>query len=222
MRFYLADISLKHFPNNKWLSFHLQLLDFLLNLLFIPCRLYFLKKFNKTSFNIEPVSKINKEIEEFMIRNCSSELVQKTPASFDWFKNYPWLTDKANGESVNYPFTYLANRLELNYFVFKHENEIKAFVAISNRDNLSKIPFVYFNNNDIKVVTQTIMRLIIEKKYDSLVVFHPGIVDFMQKNKMPFYYRKKEIKYSGTTNQIYDIFKQKSTMQDGDGDVIFT
>jgi len=64
--------------------------------------------------------------------------------------------------------------------------------------------------------------LIIEKKYDSLVVFHPGIVDFMQKNKMPFYYRKKEIKYSGTTNQIYDIFKQKSTMQDGDGDVIFT
>lgn len=222
MRFYLADISVKYFPNNKWLSFPLQLLDFLLNLLLIPRRLYFLKKFDKTSFNIEPVSKINKEIEEFIIQNCSSEFVQKNSASFEWFKNYPWLTEKAKLDTVNYPFTYLVNNFELNYFVFKYENEIKAFVAISNRDNLSKIPFIYFDNNDSKEVTHTIMKLIMKKKYNSLVVFHPVIVDFMQQNKMPFYYRKKEIKYSGTTKQIYDIFKQKPTMQDGDGDVIFT
>lgn len=222
MRFYLADISFKRFPNNKWLFFPFKILDFLLNLLLIPGRIYLLKKFDKSILTVEPVTKIDKEVEEFMIQNCSSEFVQKTPASFDWFKNYPWLTETVKGETMNYPFTYLANRLELNYFVFKHENEVKAFVAISNRDNLSKIPFAYFNNNDSKVVTQTIMRLIIEKKYDSLVVFHQGIVDFMQHNKMPFYYRKKEIKYSGTTKQIYDIFKQKSTMQDGDGDVIFT
>jgi len=222
MRFYLADISLKHFPNNKWLSFPLKLLDFLLNLFLIPFRVYFLKKFGKNSFNIEPVSKINKEIEEFIVLNCSSEFVQKTPASFDWFKNYPWVTEKSKVKTVNYPFAYQVNKFELNFFVFKHENEIKAFVAISNRDNLSKIPFVYFNDNDRKEVTHTIMKLIIEKKYDSLVVFHPGIVDFMQQNKMPFYYRKKEIKYSGTTKQIYDIFRQNPTMQDGDGDVIFT
>jgi hypothetical protein len=102
------------------------------------------------------------------------------------------------------------------------KNEIKAFAAISNRDNLAKIPFIYFNNNDIKAVTHTLMKLILKKKYDSLLVFHPQVVDFMEQSKMPFYHRKNEIKYSGTTKKIYNIFVQNPTMQDGDGDVIFT
>lgn len=222
LRFYVEDIYLKHFPTNKWLSLPFKLLDFLLNLFLIPFRFYFQKKFDKTSFNIEPVLTINKEIDEFITQHSTTEFIQKTPLSFDWFKKYPWVTEKARGKPVNYPFSYLVNKFELNYFVLKKKNEIKAFVAISNRDNLSKIPFVYFNDNDIKGVLHTIMKLAIVKKYDSLVVFHSGIVDFMKHNKMPFYYRKREIKYSGTTKQIYPVFKQKPIMQDGDGDVIFT
>ncbi len=222
LRLYLADISLKHFPNKKWLSFLFKILDFLLNLFLIPFRFYFLKKFYKSSFSVEPVSKVENEIEEFIKQNCSSEFVQKTPASFDWFKNYPWLMEREKGKSVNYPFSYLVNKYELNYFVFKQGNEIKAFAAISNRDNLAKIPFIYFNNNDIKAVTHTLLKFVLRKKYDSLLVFHPQIVDFMEQNKMPFYHRKNETKYSGTTKKIYDIFAQKPIMQDGDGDVIFT
>jgi hypothetical protein len=222
LRFYLADISLKHFPNNNWLSISFRFLDRLLNFLLIPFQFYYLKKFDKTSFTVEPVSKVDKETEEFIHRNCPSEFVQKTPASFDWFKNYPWLKEKSSGNTLNYPFSYLVNKFELNYYVFKKGNELKAFAAISNRDNLTKIPFIYFNNNDIKEITHTLIKLIIKKKCDSLLIFHPQIIDFMKQNKLPFYFRKKEIKYSGATKQIYNIFEQKSVMQDGDGDVIFT
>lgn len=222
LRFYLADISQNHFPNNQWLSIPFKFLDCLLNFLLIPFRIYFLKKFNKTSYTVEPVSKVDKEIEEFIIQNSRSEFVQKAPANFDWFKNYQWLKEKAIGKQINYPFSYTAKKFELNYFVFKRGDELKGFVAISNRDNLAKIPFIYFNNSDIKEITHTLLNLIITKKYNSLLVFHPQIVDLMKLNKMPFYYRKKETKYSGTTKKIYDIFEQKPILQDGDGDVIFT
>jgi hypothetical protein len=222
LRFYLADISQNHFPNNQWVSIPFKVFDYVLNCLLIPFRIYYLKKFDKTSFVVEPVSKVDTEIEDFIKQNCTSEFVQKTPASFDWFKNYPWLTETGNGKHINYPFSYTTKKFELNYYIFKQGKEIKAFVAISNRDNLAKIPFIYFNNTDIKAVTHRLVLLILKKKYDSVIVFHPQIVDFMEQNRMPFYYRKKEIKYSGTTKQIYNIFEQKSVMQDGDGDVIFT
>jgi hypothetical protein len=222
LRFYLADISLKHYPHNKWLPLPFKFLDSLLNLLLLPFRFCFLKKFDKSNFTFELVSKVDREIEEFIKQNSLSEFVRKTPLSYDWFKNYPWVTEKASGKALNYPFSYVVNNYELNYFVFKRDNEIKAFAAVSYRDNLAKIPFIYFNNNDIKAVTHTLMRLILKKRYDSLLVFHPQIVDFMGQNKMPFFYRKNEIKYSGTTKKIYDIFAQKPIMQDGDGDVIFT
>lgn len=222
LRFYLADIFQKRFPNKKWLSLPFKIIDFLLNLFLIPFRFYFLKKFGKSGFSIEQVSTVDGEIEEFIRQNCSSELIQKTPASFEWFKKYPWLTEGGKGKPTNYPFSYQVNKYELNFFVFKLKNEIKAFAAISNRDNLAKTPFIYFNYNDIEAVTHTLIRLILKKKYDSLLVFHPQVVDFMEQCKMPFYYRKNETKYSGTTKKIYNIFVQSPTMQDGDGDVIFT
>ncbi len=222
LRFYLANISQKHFPNSQWVSIPFKVLDYILNSLLIPFRIYFLKKFDETSFIVEPVSKIDKEIEEFIIQNSSSEFVQKTQANFNWVKNYPWLMETGNGKQINYPFSYTTKKFELNYYIFRQGKEIKAFVAISNRDNLAKIPFIYFNNTDIKAVTHRLVQLILKKKYDSVIVFHSQIVDFMEQNKMPFYYRKKEIKYSGTTKQIYNIFDQKSVMQDGDGDAIFT
>jgi hypothetical protein len=220
--FYLADIFQKRFPNIKWLSYLIKFVDFLLNLLLVPFRFYFVKKFDKSTFTIEQVSKVDKSIEDFIRQNCGSEFIQKTAAHFEWFKKYPWVTDVADNKSVKYPFSYRVKKYELNYYVFKLGTEIKAFSAISNRDNLAKIPFLYFNEKDFEGVAKSLVKLLITKKYESLLVFHPQIIDFMEQSKMPYYFRKNEVKYSGTTKQICNIFAQKRIMQDGDGDVIFT
>ena len=94
-------------------------------------------------------------------------------------------------------------------------------MAISNRDNLAKVPIVYFVKDSLREVAYSILRVVLERKYDSLVMFHPEILEFMEKNKMPFYFRRAEIKYTGTTKKVAHIFNEKPVMQDGDGDAIF-
>ena len=222
IRFYFAGIFAKRFEKHKWISHLITPLDIILNVLISPVRFFYLKKFSKPGYKIEPVSAIDDNLFAFIKQHSKSELVQKTPAAFHWFKNYPWIKENTEIESIVYPFTYQVTNYELNYFVLKKGGEIKAFVAISNCDNLSKIPYIYFDSKDIKDVFYTVMKLILKAKYDSLVVFHKEIVDFIARNKMPFFYTKKVAKYSGTTKQISHYFIQKPVVQDGDGDAIFT
>jgi hypothetical protein len=221
VRFYFADIVRKKYPGKRWFSKPFVLVDFLLNLLFLPYRGYFLAKFKKNSLTLDKVETVDKEQAEFIQKHSSAEFVQKSAANFGWFKKYPWLKKEDAKNLVNYPFTSRAKRFELNYYALKRNSDIKAFIAISNRDNLAKVPFVYFEKDIIKEVVDTILQVVLERKYDSLVMFHPEILDFMEKNKMPFYFRRAEIKYTGTTKKVEHIFRKKQVLQDGDGDAIF-
>lgn len=221
IKFYSASIIQKKYPDKKWLAIPFLILDFILNVVFLPVKYFYLSKFKKGSFNIEEISEVDETLEKFIQENSQTDFIQKTANHFNWFKKYPWLKLKDSQNSFQYPFTYEAEKYELGYFVLKKENDIKAFVAISNRDNLAKIPFLFFDRKDLKEVVYSIMVQILKRQYDSVVMFQPEIVEFIRKNKMPFYFRKKEIKYSGTTKPIQDIFKQKPLMQDGDGDAVF-
>jgi hypothetical protein len=222
IRFYFADIFEKRYKNYKWISKLITPLDLILNGLTTPVRLFYLKKFCVPGYCIEPVSDIDENLYAFIKEHAKSDLIENTPEAFQWFKNYPWVKRNIENDSIIYPFTHRVKKHELYYYVFKKGDIIKAFVAISNRDNLVKIPYIYFNNSDTKEIFYTVMKIVLTKKYDSIVVFHREIVSFIQQNKMPFLRRKKEIKYSGTTKPIYSYFKQKPIIQDGDGDAIFT
>ncbi len=222
IRFYFADIFAERLEKHKWISNLLIPLDSILNLFTSPKRFFYLNRFNKSAYKIEPVSVITDNINAFIREHSKSELVQKTPAAFYWFKNHPWVSENTKTEpAIVYPFTHWAKQHELNYFVLKEKNEIKAFVALSNHTNLSKIPYIYFNKKDIKEVFYTVMKLVLSKKYKSFVTFHPELVAFIKQNKMPFLYRKDEIKFSGASKQLYKDFKQKPFIQDGDGDAVF-
>ncbi len=222
IRFYFADIFLNRFKQLKYLSGIVSLGDVALNFLTTPLRFYFQKKFEKGSFETEPVDTIGREVEEFINQYSETDFIKKAPGDFEWFKKFPWLTVSTGGKLYDYPFSHVVKQFGLEYFVLKKEGVLKAFVAISNRDNLARIPYIYFDKEDISNVVQSVMSIILKKRYDSLVVFHPGIVEYMEANRMPFLYRKKEIKFTGVTKSIYEYFMAKPYLQDGDGDVVFT
>ena len=221
LRFYFADIFSRRYPKLKWLSGLPAVADGILNLIARPSRFFYLKKFKKNSLEVELVPAVDKELGTFIREHSEDEFIRKTPENFNWFKKHPWVTVERQGEKVNYPFTCLVNRFGLDYYVLKKEQAIKAFVAVSHHDNLAKIPFIYFEEENISEVAASVMSLILNKKYDSLIVFHPGIVEFMKSYKMLFLYKKKEIKFSGATKQVFEYFAARPKLQDGDGDVVF-
>jgi hypothetical protein len=222
LRFYLADIFSNRFVKLAKFSFLIAWVDFLLNLLTAPFRWYFLKKFERGRLEIESVNSFSKELVEFIWKHGASDFIQKTSESFEWFRKYPWVQVSKNEPPYKYPFTYFVNNFLLEYSVLRKEGEIKAFVAISYRDNLAKIPYIYFDKKYTDEVAKSVLSIILKRKSDSVVVFNPEIVNYIRSHKMPFLFRKKQTKFVGTTKPVYKYFLQNPYIQDGDGDVVFT
>ncbi|MCF6333418.1 MAG: hypothetical protein L3J11_09060 [Draconibacterium sp.] len=222
IRFYLTDIFSRRYKNWVLLSFLIICLDKILNVITGPIRAFYLNKFEKNSFTIECVQIIDRGLENFINHHATNDFIQKTSASFTWFQKFPWVQVSEKQPPYEYPFSHVVKNFELQYYCVKKEGVLKGFVAISYRDNLAKIPYIYFNKEDISEITQIVMATILKNKYNSVIVFHPEIVEYLNKNKMPFLFRKLETKIVGTTKSVYQFFKQKPFIQDGDGDVIFT
>lgn len=222
MRFYLADLFKTRFPELSWLSFIFRAFDIILNTILYPIRIYFKMKFSGDKLDIEHVDKIDQETENFINENNQNDFIRKSVEAFTWFLEFPWVQVLKTENQVRYPFTHLVKRYSLEYFILKKEKEIKAFVAISHRDNLARIPYLYFEPEYETEVFKTIVSIILEKKYNSMVVFHPGFVKFLNSGKMPFYKRKNEVKFTGVTKELHPYYKKHSYIQDGDGDVVFT
>jgi len=221
-RFYFADWAKKRKPEFPGAIPLLTLADAALNGITAPFRWYFRTSFHKKILNIEEVKKMDAPLKEFIRKYGASDFIAKTPDHFEWFQNYPWVIESTKKEPYAYPFTHHVKKYELTCFVFRKNKEIKAFAAISNRDNLARIPYLYLDKKYTPEVIHSIWFILLNRKYDSLVVYHPGIVSYLKKNRAAFLYRKKEMKFAGTTKKITSFLKEKPVIQDGDGDVIFT
>ena len=222
LRFYIADLFAKKYKNLQSVKSILTWVDAVFNFCWSPVRFYLLKKYQKNQLDFKLIEDIDEETERFIKAHSQHEFIGKSSAFFEWVRKYPWIKESAAEEPYEYPFTHLVTRYSLEYFVLMKGGELKAFVTFSVRDNLVKIPFVYFDEENLPEVMQFICWHVLKKKYDSMVVFHPVIVQFMEANKMPFIYRKNEQKITGASEPLNLVFSEKPFLQDGDGDFVFS
>lgn len=221
LRFYTTGIFANRYPKLAKLSFLFVWMDSTLNFLAQPYRFLALKILGNNNLEIETTQTIGPKLESFINEHSSTDFIRKTPDSFYWFRDFPWV-GVSGGKTVNYPFTLEVNSYTLEYYTFKFKGEIKAFAAISNRDNLARVPYIYFDKDCMPEVVKAILWIILRKRYDSLLVFQPDLAGFINTHRMPFLFRKKMEKIIGATKPVYRYFLQNPTIQDGDGDVIFT
>ena len=222
LRFYFADLVTKKYKKLKSIKIVFVLIDLFLNFLLWPVRYFYIKKYGRNKLEFEPVTEISAETERFINAHSKNDFIGNTSATLRWIKKYPWVTEQNNETPCNYPFSHVVNRYELDYFELKEAGKLKAFVAFSVRDNLMKIPFIYFDEKDSGKVMHSVFWFILKKRYDSLLVFHPATVSFLNKNRLPFIYKKRVDKQVGITTVLKEKFDEKPILQDGDGDVIFT
>ena len=220
IRFYFADILKKKYPRLKLLFYPIRIADSILNILLVPWLWMHKKRYKSSTPFIESVSEISDNEEKFIQKHSKNDFIRKSASNLNWIKKYPWVKT-ATDEPYDYPFTYQVYSYNLDYYILKKNNEISAFFAISNRENLASIPYFYCHEN-INEAINACLNIVLKKKYDSLVVFHPNIVNYMNKHKMPFYYRKPEKRFSGACKKVATYFNKRPFLQDGDGDVIFT
>ena len=221
LRFYFAAIICRKYPKSASLRFVAGLVDVVLNLFLWPIRISYLKKFEQSSLSYKPVDKIDSETELFIRSHSSDEFVARTAASFNWQKEYPWVKT-GDKKSNDYPFSYVVDNYSLVYLKLMIAGKMVGFLAFSLRDNLLKIPYLYFDETYRKPVMNFILWYALKMNCNSIVSFHPEVIRFWTEHRLPFLFRKDEWRHAGVSSSLSEAFTEKTFLQDGDGDFIFT
>jgi hypothetical protein len=168
------------------------------------------------------IETITGDLCNFIETKNQDNLVRRDANYFNWIKKYPWiLSDKEKDNSVakRYFFSAYAKKFEHKFFQIKDEGKIKAFVFLQIRDGKMKIPYVYFEKENLKDVVYLIYNQVYKNKINVLELFHQDLVEYLNSHSTPFFYKRKTMRNVGAAK---DLKLSEMSLYDGDGDVVFT
>lgn len=192
---------------------------------FNSVRLLFALKNNNPLY--EKVDGIDDESVQFMSRWKSSELFRRSEKEYAWILKYPWVLQKSSEypkRDERFIFSSVCN--EFRHEVIKIRNnrsEMIAFLMLTVRNKSLQIPYVYFQSEQVEAVAGFIYRYMYEKGIKEMVSYDSRLSEYILTNKTPFISRQKTaIPYIITKSLAEKLKESGKTIQDGDGERVFT
>lgn len=219
----LSQIITNRFPKLQSLKSSFQLIDKVIDLLLYPYYYTREKGVEQSNLNIELISRVDDEANTFVKENSSQQLIQRNASELNWILDFPWLTTGENQtKDKRYYFSSYAESFKSHLFKIKENNEMVAFVFLSERDGVFTLPYFYCLEPYKAEVYNCIVKLLLLLKANTFVCYQPAIVELMKRYSFPFIYTKAVSKTVGIPNSLKTYFDQTPLLQDGDGDIVFT
>lgn len=228
MRFYrrLDSANLIVNKNKKYKKYKtlLKIVDFNFNIFNDIKNIVLNKKIDK-NISLEYVNFIDKKTENFISNFNKNNLSQRAKKELDWIIKYPWILSAVseNLESKKYEFSVSNKRfLALNIKVFYSKNLV-GFLMLNVRDNHLRIPYLFVEQKNIKIISQVILEQIKKLKIDYITIFNKDLIVELEKSSQ-FFYKKVQKRIYLITEKLKSEYKNitNKDCQDGEGDSAFT
>ncbi len=225
LKFNSHEIIPAKFPATKKFKLLLKLADQTLNFLLIPRQRIIRSRFLKNVPKIEYLNTLNQELYQFIESHSQNEFIRRTGQELEWIVKFPWIKEKKFSKSltpVDYPFSYIVDSFEQYFLKITESGQTIGLLFISIRDGHMKIPYVYFESENLRAILQVIYMQALLKNAVTLTTFNPELSDAMLKGKHPFIFRKKIKRLMAISKSLSEFHLKYPLIQDGDGDVVFT
>jgi GNAT superfamily N-acetyltransferase len=204
----------------------LKLADGLLNAI-NDIRIDLWRRNRKRGNIIEYITRIDEEASGWISDLGKNEIFKKETEHFNWILHYPWILSAPfpDRESKKYHFSSLALRFEFICLKIYDLNQIIGFILLSVRDKHMKIPYLYVASRHLPLIAEIIFDHMIEMKINTITIFNPPLVEYMQNGRTPLIHcrkMKRHYIHSGIFNNPDEKAGDTYVIQDGDGDCAFT
>lgn len=182
----------------------------------------FLFRKKKPTHGLEYANSIDEEINSFIAGKQSAQLFKRNTDELNWIIKNPWILSAPEKDEIAKRYSFSAVDRSFVFYAVKVRNaegRLAAFMLFSKRNNVLKLPYVYFDMNVADIV-QIIMYHIISLRINTFSCFHPEISAYLQKHRTPALY-KKEINRHYIISKVFTI-PPSFDIQDGDADCSFT
>ncbi|MES2587748.1 MAG: GNAT family N-acetyltransferase [Bacteroidota bacterium] len=193
--------------------------------LFIDFKNSFVRNKLNSTLKIVRVSEIDDELIDFIKSKQEKQLFKRGKEELNWILKFPWIVSSPQtSESKKYHFSSVDKSFEfIALKLYNKTNELRAFVMFSKRNQSLKLPYCYFENENLPDIMDVINYYIQELKVSTFTCFNYEIAIFLNENKTKAFH-KKEIKRNYIISKVFGetVLEQKFEIQDGDADACFT
>ena len=163
------------------------------------------------------------ECMSYIEKHNRDELCRRGKTEFSWIRSYPWLvTDRSVQPAVKYPFSWECRHTEFLVAKIHYREEIAAIAIVTNREGYFKIPYAYIEPSHENVFSFAVCKILIDKKASGLYTFRNEIMQYIERSSLPFFHKYAAVKELAVCKNLAHKKPEKFSLQDGDGDVVFT
>jgi hypothetical protein len=225
LKFNLHELIPAKLPSTRKLKPLLKLADQILNFLILPYRIIVRHVTIKVRMQAECLNSLDQELHTFIELHSQNEFIRRTGKDLEWILKFPWIIGSNTHQTktpVEYPFSHIVGSFEQYFVKITTSNQTIGLLLISVRDGHMKVPFVYFQEKDARMVLKVIYQQALLKKAVTLTVFNPVLVHTMDSVLHPFIFKKKIKRLVAISKNLFDDYRKYPLIQDGDGDIVFT
>ena len=224
-RSYLAELLPGKRKYFRYFKFILQMMDATVNLISELKSKSAIRKFKHLNTEIEYIDHIDPDTAGFIEKHSQNELLKRSYEELNWILKYKWILNTAHQEDLNSQRYYFSSITKhFSFFAVKiiQNNELAAFLLLSERDGHVKIPYLYYPKQNKELVLKFIFGFLFNRKAKSFITFRTDLMDFFQCNNTPFIKKMYIQRYFSISRDFEEVKLNKSLFQDGDGDFVFT
>jgi len=196
----------------------LILIDWSINLVYSPVLWNWAKKLKYKNLNYKIIDRIDDEVARFIDKHNTNELFRRNKEELNWIIDNPWITENEEQPNQKYAFSLKVKSFKTILVKIYEGQQIAGFFVLLVRDGNAKLTYCYFNENSISDFVHILYKLLLTNNINTFLSFDSRIVEFIQNNKNPFIFYRKQVKTIAFPKET-EI--QPQNIQDGDGDCAF-
>ncbi len=219
-RFYLQQMA-EHRYGTGFVSSLAGITDNVLNWGWIPLVNFLHRGKTNTVHKVSTAPEIDNRHSRFIEVHHKTEFTARSASELNWALQDKWL-ETHDTPPVNYPFSLQVKRFEQMILVVEKEGELVGLAIVNIRENHATVPCFYTFPGEEQPVWEALIRKLTGMKISTLTSYRKEFTDFIRKRKMaPLFIRHIE-RHVAVSSNLLSLFHSRPTLQDGDGDCIFT
>jgi len=219
-RFYLRQIA-GHRYGTGIVSSLAGVADHVLNRWGIPLIHIFRRGRTKTSLTVSLAPEIDSRLGRFIEDHHKTEFAARSAAELNWILQNKWL-ETGNTPPVNYPFSHKVKRFEQMIPVVEREGKLAGLAIVNIREGHATVPCFYALPGEELSVWEALIGKLTEFKINTLTSYREEFTNFIRKGKIAFLLIRQVERHVAVSVDLLSLFRSHPTLQDGDGDCIFT
>ncbi len=193
-------------------------IDFLISVYAI-LRIFFYREKNVGNASFEVIDMPDKNCYSFKNEDQKTTLFERGEPEFNWIFKFPWISGSTKSFVSKYPFSSYSTSFRYKTVKVFREDKFAGFFLFSVREGHLKTLHFAVQPGVEKEIPVFLKAYCIDHKIELLTLYNSSVAGQFIAQKSPFLHLKE---YGQKIYSSFEIDGTGYTIQDGDGDTIFT